>query len=629
MPGLPLTPLLKLGCGPDAVNPMIRHLPDHLVNQIAAGEVVERPASVVKELVENAIDASATDICVRLSDAGKTLIEVIDNGTGMVPEQMALAVQRHATSKLPSDTLQAIQTRGFRGEALPSIASVSEFTLTSRPIDAETAWSLDNSGGAWSQPRPSAGGKGTRIRVENLFGRIPARLKFLRSDTAERTAIKAVLTQLALSAPQAALKVQEGARTLLDLPLAPETRLARLLGAEFAADHVHHVHDRGDIRVTVLAGLPTLNRATSAGLVFLVNDRPVEDRRLLGVVRAAYRDFIPKGRFPTLMAHIHVPAETLDVNVHPAKTEVRFRDPSAVSTALMGALRTALDQSPARSSGHLSQDLQARLRPQVPPKPNYSQVKMALGGQAPLTTSRTGTSAFPWSQSPADTDQKQTRTQFQEPRTAAPLSKETPEIEPSAKSPDQPLGTPLALLHKTYIISQTAHGFALIDMHAAHERLVYERLKSSQAMGPIQRQVLLVPAVVEVNEDERDTLLTLSPQLESCGLALESFGNDAILIREVPALLAEKSDWTALIRDLIDLTHAGNATNPVEDKLHETLATLACYTSVRSGRALTLPEMDALLRDMESEPASAQCNHGRPTSIQLSLRDLEALFERA
>ncbi len=591
---------------------MIRHLPDHLVNQIAAGEVVERPASVIKELVENAIDADATDIVVRLSDAGKTLIEVSDNGTGMVPKQMTLAVQRHATSKLPNQSLQAIETRGFRGEALPSIASVSEFTLTSRPADADTAWCLDNAGGTWSDPRPSAGAKGTRIRVENLFARTPARLKFLRSDSAERTAVKAILTQLALSAPHVALKASEGERTLLDLPLQAKTRLARLLGPEFAADHVHHVHARGDIRVTVLAGLPTLNRATSAGLVFLVNNRPIEDRRLMGVVRAAYRDFIPKGRFPTLLAHIEVPALTLDVNVHPAKTEVRFRDPSAVATTLMGALRAALDQAPARSSAHLTQGLQARLRPQGSPKPTYSQVQMALSGQAPL--GQTDTFGAQPTNHPAEC-------QFAEAQAAHGNQKE--------EGPgDQPLGTPLALLHKTYILSQTAAGFALIDMHAAHERLVYERLKAAQTSGPIPRQALLIPAVVKVTSDERGALMELAPQLEGLGLAFESFGDDAVLVREVPAALAEKADWPALIRDLIDLFPTDGGSGALEAKLNETLATMACYTSVRSGRVLTFAEMDALLRQMEAEPTSAQCNHGRPTSIHLSLKDLEALFER-
>ena len=602
---------------------MIRHLPDHLVNQIAAGEVVERPASVIKELVENAIDADATDIVVRLSDAGKTLIEVSDNGTGMVPAQMALAVQRHATSKLPCQSLQAIETRGFRGEALPSIASVSEFTLTSRPADADTAWCLDNAGGTWSEPRPSAGAKGTRIRVENLFARTPARLKFLRSDTAERTAVKTVLTQLALSAPHVALKASEGTRTLLDLPLQVETRLARLLGPAFAADHVHHVHDRGEIRVTVLAGLPTLNRATSAGLVFLVNNRPIEDRRLMGVVRAAYRDFIPKGRFPTLLAHIEVPALTLDVNVHPAKTEVRFRDPSAVAAALMGALRAALDQAPARSSAHLTQDLQARLRPQGPPAPSLSQVQMALGGQAPLGQARAShtppAAAQPASNPPAIDP---AGSQFADPPATQVSQKDE-------DTKDQPLGTPLALLHKTYIISQTAAGFALIDMHAAHERLVYEQLKAAQASGPVPRQTLLIPAVVQVTSDERDALMNLAPQFEELGLALESFGDDAVLVRDVPAALAETANWPALIRDLIDLLPTDDGPSTLAAKLNETLARLACYTSVRAGRALTLPEMDALLRQMEAEPASAQCNHGRPTSIQLSLRDLEALFERA
>ncbi len=590
---------------------MIRQLPDHLVNQIAAGEVVERPASVVKELVENAIDAGASAIEVRLADAGKTLIEVRDNGAGMSPDQMALAIQRHATSKLPDEDLSAIATRGFRGEALPSIASVSDFTLTSRSLGEDSAWTLSNTGGAWRAPRPSAGPQGTSVRVENLFRTTPARLKFLRSDTAERRAVKGMLISLGLSAPNVTLSLVEDGKSLLALPADPQARLERLLGRDFAEAHVDHRHVRGEIEVRVLAGLPTLNRATSADLYFLVNNRPVEDKRLMGVVRAAYRDFIPKGRFPALLAALSVPAHQVDVNVHPAKTEVRFRDPSAVSAALMGALRAALDQGPAGSSAHLSGTLsQAFARsgapampsgnlPERPSRPRAQQVGLALQSQAPL--------------SPSGSAQ-------------APQIPRTPE---RAASPDQPLGTPLALLHKTYILSQTADGFALIDMHAAHERLVYERLKTQQEGGPVPRQALLVPHIVNLSPERVALLTDAAPDLEGLGLSLEAFGEDAMMVREVPALLAEKADWSALVTDLAEVLESEGVSNPVADRLHEALAMLACYTSVRSGRALTLPEMDALLRQMEADPRSAQCNHGRPTSVKMGLGDLERLFERA
>ena len=657
---------------------MIRQLPDHLVNQIAAGEVVERPASVIKELVENALDAGATQIEVSLGDAGKTHMEVRDNGSGMSPDQLALAVQRHATSKMPDGDLNAITTRGFRGEALPSIASVSDFQITARTAEDDNAWVVDNRGndhqggenrdGGWSAPRPTAGQKGTSVRVDNLFRRTPARLKFMRSDTAERTAIKQALIHLGLSAPQVAIKLQEGAKTILDLPVDPQARLGRLLGPDFVEGHIHHQHERGEIAVELLAGLPTLNRTTSTGLIFLVNDRPVDDRRLMGVVRAAYRDFIPKGRFPTLLASLKVPPALVDVNVHPAKTEVRFRDPAGVSAALMGALRNALDQNVRPTSPHLSQALKARFgaaaatvsaaNPNAnshashsagtytPPRPpTAAQTRLALGGQAPLPASSPSAAAPPgFAESPSAPPPL-------EPGPYAPggVGAGSPESgAPGAEAPgaealqaesfgagaaesDQPLGTPIALLHKTYILAQTQAGFCLIDMHAAHERLVYEDLKAAQSAGQIPRQALLVPEVVTLPEDQVTLLMTAAADLAELGLVIEAFGEDAALIREVPALLANKADWAQMLKDLAEIlgSETEAAQSPLERRMQEALATLACYTSVRSGRALTLPEMDALLRKMEATPASAQCNHGRPTSISLSLTDLERLFERA
>ena len=608
---------------------MIRQLPDHLVNQIAAGEVVERPASVIKELVENALDAGAHEISVHLRDAGKTHIEVRDNGSGISPEQMQLAVQRHATSKLPDGNLGAIATRGFRGEALPSIASVSDFKLTSRTAGADSAWTLSNDAGSWSQPRPAAGAEGTWVRVEHLFRRAPARLKFLRSDSAERTAIKQTLIQLGLSAPQVALTLLEEGRKLLDLPQDPETRLKRLLGSDFSDNHVHYQTQRGAVAVEVLAGLPTLNRATSAGLILLANDRPISDRRLVGVVRAAYRDFIPKGRFPTLLAAIKVPPALIDVNVHPAKAEVRFRDPAGVSAALMGALKAALDQGPARSSSHLSNTLAKRFTAASPPSTRLPQKQTslafskALSAQAPLQDLREDTRGDLQADRPSPRG-------FSEPP-AAPSSLEIDQ-RPDTRldtHPDTSLGTPLALLHRTYILSQTQEGFALIDMHAAHERLVYEQLKAAQNQGEIARQALLVPEVVKLSPDQVNLLQSASKALEDLGLSLEAFGEDAVIMREVPALLAERTHWRQLLLDLLEVLETEGGENPLAVKMHETLATLACYTSVRSGRALTLPEMEALLRDMEANPASAQCNHGRPTSIKLTLTDLEKLFERA
>ena len=571
---------------------MIRHLPDHLVNQIAAGEVVERPAAIVKELVENAIDAGAGTVTVRLRDAGKTSIEVRDDGQGILPDQMRLAVQRHATSKLPDGDLSAITTRGFRGEALPSIASVTDFTLTSRTAQAETAWSINNASGLWSEPKPVAGQKGTLVRADHLFRTTPARLKFLRSDTAERTAIKQAMAALGLSAPQVSLDLLEDGKRLLSLETAPEARLAKLMSADFVNSHTYYEHKRGDMAVQVWAGMPTLNRATGAGITLLVNDRPIEDKRLMGVVRAAYRDFVPKGRFPTLIAHVRLPSAQVDVNVHPAKTEVRFRDPAAASAALMGALRGALDKAQPQTAAPLAQAAMARFTSQMP---SAAQSNLAFQSQAPLAST--------------------------------PMLREADA--PSLETPrtDQPLGTPLALLHKTYILSQTEAGFCLIDMHAAHERLTYERLKAQMAAGPIPRQTLLIPEIVPLKPEQKQTLLEAN--LASLGLVLDSFDGDNLAIQEVPILLAEKANWPELLSDLADVFAEDTGENELEARLNEALARLACYTSVRSGRALTLPEMDALLRQMEADPRSAQCNHGRPTSVTMSLGQLATLFERA
>ena len=585
----------------------LRRLPTTLVNRIAAGEVVERPASAVKELVENAIDAGAHRIAVTLKEGGRTFISVVDDGIGMGPDELLLAVERHCTSKLPSDDLTHIRTLGFRGEALPSIASVSRFTITSRPTGAETAWSLEIDGGARGEPKPAAHPAGTRVEVRELFFATPARLKFLKEPRTEAGQVADALRRLAMAHPEISFRLESEERRLVDLPMALSQleRLAAIMGREFADNALAIDANREGFHLTGFAGLPTLNRPTSQHQYLFVNGRPVRDKLLAGAVRGAYQDFLARDRNPMVALFLAAPTGMVDVNVHPAKTEVRFRDPGIVRGLIVGALRTALSAAGHRASTTVSDAALGAFRPHT----GYSNA-LPMGG---------GTfAAMPRGLAEA-------AAQFM-----APLDGPSARVEmPSGDiaNGNYPLGVARAQLHETYIVAQTGEGVVIVDQHAAHERLLHEKLKHQLEADGVKRQALLLPEVVEVGEDGARRLTQRAAELADMGLVIEPFGLGAVVVRETPALLGE-ADIQGLVRDLADeLAEMGDHLS-LKEKVEEVCGTLACHTSVRAGRRLTVEEMNALLRQMEATPHSGQCNHGRPTYVELKLADIERLFGR-
>ena len=604
----------------------IRLLPERLVNRIAAGEVVERPAAAVKELVENAIDAGARRIDVAIRDGGRSLIAVVDDGCGMTPEELELAVERHATSKLPDDDLMAISTLGFRGEALPSIGAVSHLTLTSRPKSAESAWSLAIDGGRKGAVEPAAHPAGTRIEVRDLFYATPARLKFLKSVRTESGRVTEVLQQLAMAHPEIAFSLTDGERETLRLGTQPgdlfDARLARLgaiMGRDFVDNALPIMAEREGLRLDGYAGLPTLNRG-NAGLQFLfVNGRPVRDKLLFGAVRGAYRDFLASDRHPLLALFLTVPTDTVDVNVHPAKTEVRFRDSGLVRGLIVGALKHALAEAGHRASTTVAQTALGAFRPADP---------SAATGRRPGLPPGQGTLSRGLSERGMEYH--------------APLANfDAPQYGPSADHPmverdappvpvadgNQPLGFARGQVHGNYIVAQTADGIVLVDQHAAHERLVYERMKTALDAQGVARQGLLMPEVVELDEAAAGRLAARAKELAQLGLVLEPFGDGAVVVREVPALLGD-IDVAGLVRDLADdLAEYAEALS-LKERLADVCGTMACHGSVRAGRRLNVDEMNALLREMEATPHSGQCNHGRPTYVELKLADIEKLFGR-
>jgi DNA mismatch repair protein MutL len=595
----------------------IRQLPPVIVNRIAAGEVVERPASAVKELVENAIDAGATRIDVTLREGGQSLIIVVDDGMGMSADELSLAVERHCTSKLPDDDLLRIDSLGFRGEALPSIGAVSRLTIASRQRGADSAWSITVEGGAKSEPVPIALSQGTRIDMRDLFYATPARLKFLKSPRAEREAALDVIERLAMAYPGISFTVSgEEDRILRRLPAcardlagsdARRARLAAILGRDFADNALAISAEREGFRLTGLAGLPTLNRATSRDQYLFVNGRPVRDKLLVGAVRGAYQDFLARDRHPMVALFLDGPAEDIDVNVHPAKAEVRFRDASLVRGLIVGALRQALAAAGHRASTTVADAALASFRPGFSRAPSYATpflprglAEDAAAYQAPLMPQAA-------------------------PDFAAPGARHAPEMAEEATL--FPLGAAVAQLHETYVVAQTADGIVIVDQHAAHERLVYERMKEAMGTTGVARQILLLPEVVELDEGAVARLTARIAELTELGLVIEAFGPGAVVVREVPALLGE-IDVQGLIRDLADeLAELGNALS-LKEKLEEVCGTMACHGSVRAGRRLLPEEMNALLRQMEATPHSGQCNHGRPTYVELRLADIEKLFGR-
>jgi DNA mismatch repair protein MutL len=593
--------------------PTIRRLPETLINRIAAGEVVERPAAALKELVENAIDAGATVVSVRLAAGGLDLIEVTDDGCGMSPDEIALALERHATSKLPDEDIEQVATLGFRGEALPSIASVAKLTIESRPKGAE-GWRRVVDHGVLAGEGPAALPPGSRVRIEDLFGRVPARRKFLRSARSEYAACLDVVRRLAMARPDVGFTFEhDGRRTLAVQPgegLAQ--RVSRIVARELAEDGVALDLARGPARLLGVAGLPTFNRGVADHQYLFVNGRPVKDRLLIGAVRGAYADLLARDRHAVLALFLELPPEDVDVNVHPAKTEVRFRDPAFVRGFIVSGLRHTLDSAAQRSAQ--APAVSAMANWQVEPVADMPAHAGNLFARFAQPASRVSEAGRTWRG-------------FEEAILAPAASAEV--AEPiSEEAAAFPLGVARGQVAETYIVAEAADGLVIVDQHAAHERLVLERLKAAGAGEAIAAsQALLMPEVVELDEPACDRLEEHLATFAPLGLAIERFGPSAMLVRAIPAALG-KSDIHALVRDIADdLAHHGDALL-LGEKLDLVLATMACHGSVRAGRVLSVAEMNALLREMERTPRSGQCNHGRPTWVKLAHGDIEKLFGR-
>ena len=597
----------------------IRKLPEGTINRIAAGEVVERPASAVKELVENALDAGATQIDIAVGDGGATLIVVEDNGEGMDAETLRLAVERHATSKLPvaadgEDDLTHIATLGFRGEALPSIGAVARLSVATRMRDGD-AHAIAVEGGALSGPSPvgflASGQSGTRVEVRDLFFATPARLKFVKSPRSESLAVADVVKRLAMARPDVAFALTDAGKKTLNLPAesgeqARIARLERIMSRDFADNAVPVDAVREGVRLTGFAGLPTYNRANSNMQFLFVNARPVRDRLLLSAVRGAYADFLPRDRFPAMALFLDCDPAFVDVNVHPAKAEVRFRDANLVRGLIVGALGAALHEAGHRAATTIADAAMAAFSASAP-----AQVRE----QEAMSFERAETTWSPAEFHDAVRDYHAPGVQT-EPAT------------PNGHAHDAPkLGVAKGQLHDTYIVAQTPDGLVLIDQHAAHERIVYERMKRAMENGGVARQPLLVPEVVELADSEATRVLARADDLTALGLSVESFGPGTVLVRELPAALGA-IDAKTLIRDIADELSESDTAHTLKEKLDHILATMACHGSVRAGRKLSLEEMNALLRDMEGTPNTGQCNHGRPTHVSLKLADIERLFGR-
>ncbi len=596
--------------------PAIRRLPEALVNRIAAGEVVERPASALKELVENAIDSGATHIAVAIVEGGLARIEVTDDGCGMTADEIALALERHATSKLPDDAIEQVATLGFRGEALPSIASVARLTLESRVRGAEQGWRREVDHGAVVAEGPAALPPGTRVRVENLFGRVPARRKFLRSARSEYAACVDVVRRLAMSRPDIRFTFDHGDRRVLGLQGGETmpTRIAHVIDRALAENGVTIDVGRGNLRLSGVAGLPTFNRGVADHQYLFVNGRPVKDRLLIGAVRGAYSGMLARDRHAVLALFLDLPPEEVDVNVHPAKTEVRFRDAAAVRGFIVSALREALAtgdrrsaQAPDRLAMNRWEAEPVRAEPQAALRSIFAGRDWSAPGPAVRAPEQ------PWTAAESlPLDPPQGRAEV---------------AEPLADDAEYPLGIARGQVANTYIVAEAADGLVIVDQHAAHERLVLERLRAAREGGGAAGQALLLPEVVELEETACDRLEEQVDAFAAFGLEIERFGPGAMLVRAMPAALAG-GDPGALLRDLADDLALHGESLLLGEKIEHVLATMACHGSVRAGRTLSVSEMNALLREMERTPRSGQCNHGRPTWVKLSMADVEKLFGR-
>jgi DNA mismatch repair protein MutL len=584
----------------------IRRLPEHLVNRIAAGEVVERPASALKELVENALDAGAARIAVTLASGGLDRIEVTDDGCGMAPSDMALALERHCTSKLPDEMIEAVATLGFRGEALPSIASVARLTLESRPRGRD-GWRRVVDNGQVVEEGPAALPPGTRVVVEELFARVPARRKFLRSARAEYAACLDTVRRLAMARPDVAFTVEHDGRRALAATLAEDrpARVAALTDRDLAGNSVAIDFAREGLVLGGVAGLPTFNRGVADHQYLFVNGRPVKDRLLIGAIRGAYAEMLPRDRHAVVALFLDVPADQVDVNVHPAKTEVRFRDPAMVRGLIVSGLRRALDEGGHRAVQRPSESALAAWQAE-PTIPAASQP--ALWGEP------SGTTAAVFERRPT----------FAAP---PPLARAEPAWAPPPETVAHPLGVARGQVARTYVVAEAEDGLVLVDQHAAHERLVLERMRVALADGRVASQALLLPEVVELDEPACDRLEARADELAEFGLELERFGARAMLVRATPALLGQ-ADPRELVADLADELAAFDEALSLRERLDAVAGTMACHGSVRAGRILSVAEMNALLREMEATPHSGQCNHGRPTWVKLAHGDIERLFGR-
>ena len=620
--------------------PNIRLLPDTIINQIAAGEVVERPASAVKELVENAIDAGASRIDIRLREGGLAGLSVDDDGFGMMPADLEMAIRRHATSKLPEDDIARINHFGFRGEALPSIASVSRLVITSRAEASDEAWRIEVRHGEVIPLSPSSRQRGTRVEISELFQSVPARLKFLKTRRTEAAQSIDMVKRLAMAHPAVGFSLHDDDRAVLELAPrltamdhdpaeASRLRMRDIMGGRFADEAVRIESHRDGASLNGFAGLPTQNKATTEGMHLFVNNRPVRDRQWLAAVRAAYGDTLPRGRHPAVVLFIDLPPDDVDVNVHPAKSEVRFRDAAMIRGLVIGALQQALAIASQQTTADGGAAMLDRLRQSSGYNPGWRGSSQGRGWSSSPSSS---SSSSPDWQAPGFGDSLNAPPAARLTETGAMPSGhdqagEIPPADDTLPSEDYPLGAARAQLHKTYIVAETGDGMVIIDQHAAHERLVLERMKSAMEQDGIERQILLLPEVVEPGQGEAALLLDHTEMLSRLGLVIEAFGDGAVLVREVPSLLGQ-GDVASMLTDIAEeLQHLG-ASTLLEDRINHILATMSCYGSVRAGRGLNGQEMNALLREMEQTPRSGQCNHGRPTWISLSLAEIEKLFSR-
>ncbi|UKK85147.1 DNA mismatch repair endonuclease MutL [Sphingopyxis sp. BSN-002] len=603
----------------------IRRLPEKLVNRIAAGEVVERPAAALKELVENAIDAGATRISVRIAEGGISRLEVEDDGCGMTGADMALALERHATSKLPTDAIEDVTTMGFRGEALPSIASVARLTLESRVAGGD-GWKRVVDNGTVVAEGPAALAKGTRVLVEDLFARVPARRKFLRSGRSEYAACLDVVKRLAMSRPDVAFAVEHDGRRVLDVQGGQDrlARVAALTQRELVANSIGVDLDRGDVHLGGVISLPTYNRGIADHQYLFVNGRPVKDRLLVGALRGAYADLLARDRHPVVALFLDIPTSEVDVNVHPAKTEVRFRDPQLIRGMIVGGLRRALDEHGFRSVQRPAEAaLAAWQQEPVAPEPATG---FLFGRRTEPAVHLFGTDLPPPSDDVARVYDR--LVPFASAHAPAPLAGRAEVATlPPPEADDHPLGIARGQIAKTYIVAEAEDGLVIVDQHAAHERLVLEQLRHGMAGRAVPSQGLLLPEVVELDEPACDRLEAASGQLATLGVELERFGPAAVMVRATPAMLGA-IDCHKLVTDIADDLAGYDAALGLNEKLELVAATMACHGSVRAGRTLSVPEMNALLRQMEVTPHSGQCNHGRPTWVKLAMDDVEKLFGR-